>query len=129
MAYTVMAYIVMAWSTSTSLVCQTSSVATYLSTITLTMLVGTGLDLLSFDAPIASHARYNLPPTGGPLITLHGLNFDRVDVAPTATTSLASCLTLSWHTATTLRCVADAMAYASWEVQLTIGRQVGAALL
>jgi hypothetical protein len=46
------------------------------------MLVGTGLDLLSFDAPIASHARYNLPPTGGPLITLHGLNFDRVDVTP-----------------------------------------------
>ena len=87
--------------------------------------VGTGLDVFSFDAPVASAVCWNAPLTGDGSVTVTGLGFGLFEYTATAALGSAACSTSSWSSASSVVCQArDYYAYAGY-VEVTVGAMSG----
>ena len=118
------------WTSVTTIACMSSALsgALRMMSVTISATVGTGLDVLSFDAPVGSHVLMNTPQSGRAFLTLLGLNFGYVDHSPTAMLASAPCKTASWTSETQLRCVSGQLASASMYLSVTISATVGTGL-
>ena len=96
------------WQSSTILRCETPQLiapANRAVSVTLSSTVGTGLGMLSFDAPLASVLLRNIPLTGGASVTLLGLNFGYVNTTASTSVASAACQSEQWMSQTSMRCL------------------------
>ena len=90
------------WQSSTSLACLGVHCAELggesMATVEVTVggFVGTGLEMFSFDAPVASDVLRNAPLTGDGSVTVTGLSFGLFEYTATAALGSAACSTTSW---------------------------------
>ena len=87
--------------------------------------VGTGLELFSFDAAVASIVWQNAPLTGDGSVTVTGLGFGVHEYTATAAFGSAACSTSSWSSGTSVTCqAASSYDYAGY-VEVTVGAMSG----
>jgi hypothetical protein len=104
-----------AWTSSTTITCRTNSFVEIFGSLKLTVanVVGTGLNLFSFDSAVVSEARQNAPFSGYASVTVSGLNFGVGEHTATAGLNGAGrgdvvlCFSSSWTSATTLACLSN----------------------
>ena len=81
--------------------------STRVTEVTVGGFVGTGLDVFSFDAPVASDVLRNAPLTGDGSVTVTGLGFGLFEYTATAALGSAACSTTSWSSASSVVCQAS----------------------
>jgi hypothetical protein len=71
-------------------------------------LLATSDGIFSYDAPIVTYNdnTYNVPSSGGAILTVSGVNFGYVNLTPTVKVGKTTCKTTQWSSLTALRCEA-----------------------
>jgi hypothetical protein len=95
------------WSSSTTLSCKSLAGYGLAQNIGLTIhaQVGTGLGLVTFDAPVlTSMISTNVAMSGGPTLTVNGINFLSTDFTPITAIGLTTCGSTSWSSITSVQC-------------------------
>ena len=94
--------------------------------VTVAGYVGTGLELFSFDAPVASSVRLNAPHSGDGSVTVSGLGFGMLEHTATAALASYPCITSSWSSGTSVTCQQprEYFDYAGY-VEVTVGALSG----
>jgi hypothetical protein len=95
------------WMSSTSLTCANDE-ATYNTrrlAVTVAKLIGTMVNIFTFDAAVATNlAPVNAPISGGASITVQGFNFMSKNTTPTVRIGNPICTTLAWTSVTAVYC-------------------------
>ena len=115
------------WNSDTTVLCHAGIPlsAANSAMVTVTAVVGTRLNLFSYDSPVLSSAALNTPHTGGASVTVTGLNFGYSEVTVSLAIPLQLCLTTSWSSITTVHCLTDSVLPAVPHAMLTIESAVG----
>ena len=120
-----------AWQSSTSLQCLASDARSsggqlmHTSEVTVSGFVGTGLELFSFDAAVASSVELNAPHSGDGSVTVSGLGFGLFEYTATAALGSAACSTSLWTSGTSVACQSrEYYDYAGY-VEVTVGALSG----
>jgi len=100
------------WTTPSSVQCLYGNSATLQpvgygtsSLVLLDNLVGTALQIFSFNPPVVTQiALYNFPTTGRFAVTVLGLDFGASDLTATASLSRSPCTTASWTSTSSVVC-------------------------
>ena len=64
-----------------------------------------GAAVLSYDAPVLTFVKPNGPQSGGALLTMDGMHFAAADYTSSGFLSEALCVTSSWQSATSIKCM------------------------
>ena len=70
----------------------------------------------------------NVAPTGGASATLSGLNFNSIDLTPTAMLGVSICSSTSWTSATMLACALVSYRGGTAQIGVTVNTVVGTGL-
>ena len=95
------------WTTSSSVVCASPRGvgADRAVIVTVGSVAGTGVGMVTFDAPVGSHLVVpNVVASGNPEITIIGQGFGTTDATATAAVDARSCTAVSWTTSTRALC-------------------------
>lgn len=120
------------WTSATTLACGSTGYGSSVRVgVTLSTVVGTVLNIFTFDAPVVSGPlQMNGPPkvVASPndlYITVTGANFASVDPTFTATLSNTICSTSIWTTASSVRCALAGGMGTGHRVTISVGAVVG----
>lgn len=114
------------WISATELVCLASpGVGTERSVqVSVSEVVGTGLKLFSYNAPVPTHTTVtNIPTKGGGFVTIHGFNFGASDASGIGAIG-AACDSTTWASDTSVACLASAGS-GSQSVSMSVAGNVG----
>ena len=118
------------WTSATMVTCAPTSLGAGTSQLVLRVSqnVGTGVGLLSFDAPVVSSiGPSDIAPTGVASVSISGHNFNSIDLTPTALLGVSLCCT-SWISATMLACALASYGGGTAQIAVTLSRVVGTGL-
>jgi hypothetical protein len=115
------------WTSQTSVECLTDDVGEYpgVAIVTVASIVGTGLEVFSFDAPALSYLTRNTPATGGASITMSGMSIGLRDFTVTASLTSAECTTSSWTSSSTLLCLGSELTRSDRVATITLADTIG----
>lgn len=99
------------WVSSTSLLCRFGGecMGREHASVTISTVVGTELDVFSFDGPVASYLMGNVPHSGGASLVVYGLNFGSCALSVTVSLGTRICGSSSWTSPTSLKCASPVL--------------------